>query len=311
MTLKIAAKAENRAKPARIRQPIDRKACRTAPGTARTPVKPRREIPLADWRDLTDELDRWQAAGRVATLWWRDDDAEAPSAALDRLLALAQTGPAGRLPLSLAVIPGPAGPGLAARLTRESSVSVLQHGWAHANHAPTGERTIELGPHRPVDAVMAELIDGRERLARLFGRQFLPVIVPPWNRIDPVIVDSLPARGYRGLSSDGARAPHGRDPFIVANVHIDIFRWQQPARFIGTEIALGQAVRHLAARRLGTVDPDEPTGLMTHHLQHDAGCWQFLERYLAVTASHPAVRYLPAAEIFMPDRLDARAGGRP
>jgi hypothetical protein len=308
MTPKSGLKVKTASQPVKIRRLVGRKPSRDAPVTARTAVKPRREPPLAGWRDLIDELDRWQAAGRLATLWWRDDDAEGPTPALDRLLALKDAGPRGPLPLSLAVIPGPAGPGLAARLGRESAVSVLQHGWAHANHAPMGERTIELGPHRPASDVLAELTDGRQRLARLFGRQFLPVVVPPWNRIDGAVAESLPGHGYRGLSSDGARARDRHDGFTVANVHIDIFRWQPPARFIGTDLALGQAVRHLAARRLGAVDPDEPTGLMTHHLQHDAGCWQFLERFLAVTASHPAVRYLSAADIFMPDGRDARAG---
>ena len=33
----------------------------------------------AGWPDLTAELDRWGEAGRTATLWWRDDDATAPS----------------------------------------------------------------------------------------------------------------------------------------------------------------------------------------------------------------------------------------
>jgi hypothetical protein len=54
----------------------------------------------AEWCDLVDELDRWEEAGRVAQLWWRDDDAVAPTPALDRLLDVA----AG-IPLSLAVIP--------------------------------------------------------------------------------------------------------------------------------------------------------------------------------------------------------------
>jgi hypothetical protein len=309
LTQKSGIPAKTGGRAARNSRRAGRIGRREARHSAETAVKSPKAPPTATWRDLAGELDRWAADGRTATFWWRDDDAEAPSPALDRLFALQKLGPHGALPLSLAVIPAPAGPGLAARLRRESGVSVLQHGWAHANHAPGGQRTIELGPHRPTEDVLAELFDGRERLARLFGRHFLPVVVPPWNRIDAAVAASLPAHGYRGLSSDGARAPQHGTEFTVANVHIDIFRWQPPARFIGTEIALGQAVRHLAARRRGTVDPDEPTGLMTHHLQHDAGCWQFLARFLAVTASHPAARYLPAAAIFAAGRSDAPAEG--
>src|SRR5216684_8019215 len=68
-------------------------------------------LAAADWLDLERELDAWRAAGRSATLWWRDDDAVRPTPALDRLLAIA----AG-VPLALAVIPGPTGAPLAERL---------------------------------------------------------------------------------------------------------------------------------------------------------------------------------------------------
>ena len=43
---------------------------------------------------------------------------------------------------------------------------------------------------------------------------------------------------------------------------------------------------------------DEPTGLMTHHAAHDEALWRFLDRLLAVTKSHRAVRWLAAREAF-------------
>ncbi|HZU89888.1 MAG TPA: hypothetical protein VE993_11575, partial [Stellaceae bacterium] len=67
----------------------------------------------ASWPELCGELDRWGAAGRVATLWWRDDDATAPNDRLDRLLAIA-----GEAPVTLAVIPALAAPELACWLAR-------------------------------------------------------------------------------------------------------------------------------------------------------------------------------------------------
>src|SRR5262245_33620340 len=94
-----------------------------------SPVAP---VTTAGWSDLIDELDRWQEAERVATLWWRDDDAVAPSAKLDRVMAIA-----GNVPIALAVIPGPAEPMLAdwldgfAQPFAERGVMVLQHGWRH------------------------------------------------------------------------------------------------------------------------------------------------------------------------------------
>jgi hypothetical protein len=38
------------------------------------------------WPDLVAELDRWGETGHVASLWWRDDDAVAPTPVLTALL---------------------------------------------------------------------------------------------------------------------------------------------------------------------------------------------------------------------------------
>ena len=144
----------------------------------------------AAWEVLDSELACWRDAGRVPAMWWRDDDATGPSAALDRLLALA--GVYG-VPLALAVVPAAAGDPLAGRLAGEpGGVRVVQHGYAHQNHAPAGTPKMELGPHRPAMIVVGELGTGWLALERLFGARALPVLVPPWNRIDPLLVSMLP-----------------------------------------------------------------------------------------------------------------------
>src|SRR5215470_6504094 len=87
---------------------------------------------VTDWSDFTAELDRWAAAGLPATFWWRDDDAVDVSPALERLLDLSRDRAA---PLALAVIPATARPALAVRLAPEVAATVMQHGFAHRNHA--------------------------------------------------------------------------------------------------------------------------------------------------------------------------------
>ncbi|MDZ4135094.1 MAG: glycosyl transferase family 28, partial [Paracoccaceae bacterium] len=84
---------------------------------------------------LTQALDARAKAGNPARFWLRDDDAVAPTGALDRLLDM--TGAQG-VPLTLAVIPAPSGAQLAARLAQEAGVIVAVHGWSHQNHAPDG-----------------------------------------------------------------------------------------------------------------------------------------------------------------------------
>lgn len=254
---------------------------------------------MADWTDLGAELDAWRAAGRIATLWWRDDDATRETPALAHLLNLSARHD---VPVALAVIPRDADATLAPLLAGCRQAFALQHGFAHANHAPDGARQEEYGPHRPRAAMLAELARGWLRIADL--PRALPVLVAPWNRMDPDLVAYLPEAGLHGVSTLGPRP--GRDPapgVRCVNVHVDIMDWHGSGGFIGDATALDQVLDHLRARRAGAVDADEPTGLMTHHGFHDDGCWGFIDRFLDVTRNHRAVRWLGSDVAFWPDSL--------
>jgi hypothetical protein len=228
------------------------------------------------WKDLARELDAWAAEERLATFWWRDDDAIEPTPALDALLRLAERS---GTPVALAVIPHDATPALATRLDGQTGVEVLQHGYAHTNQAPAGEKKIELGPHRRADHVIAELATGQDRLERLFGSQFLPVMVPPWNRIAPFLVPMLPEMKYLGLSTF---APRTRaEPvagFRQANTHVDVIDWRGSRGFVGADAALA--------------------GVVSHHLVQDGDSWRFVEELFAHISGHAAGKIVSAGDIF-------------
>src|SRR5262245_33000970 len=152
---------------------------------------------------LAEELAAWEASGRVASFWWRDDDAVAGTPALARLVALsAET----TVPLGLAAIPKLIEPNLLPAVAGQPTVWLLQHGFAHIDHAKgLGEGAWELGAHRPLETVLAELDAGREIMQGLFGERFLPVIAAPWNHIDPRLMPGLLTRGFVGVSSYGER----------------------------------------------------------------------------------------------------------
>lgn len=249
---------------------------------------------VSGWSDLGAELDRWRDAGRTATWWWRDDDATRPTPALDRLLAL--RGALG-VPLAIAVIPARATAGLAERLRGESGAAVLQHGWAHDNHAPVGAPKAELGPERSVPFMLGELARGWLALEALFDAGTLRrALVPPHNRIAPALAEALPDAGYVGLSTYGARKR--RIPGLVqVNAHADIMDWTARA-FAGAEAALALVCAHLHARRTGQADPAEPTGLLTHHLAHDEAAWAFTEKLLARFKAHPAAAFVHPRDLF-------------
>jgi len=250
---------------------------------------------VSGWRDLDLELDAWAAAGSMASFWWRDDDAATTTPALDRLLHIADRT---RIPLALAVIPALASDDLARRLGPETDAAVLQHGYAHRNHAPDGAKKSELGDDRPVGAILRELRLGRERLEVLFGPRALPVLVPPWNRIAPTVMARLASGGFRGLSVYRARATARQGDVSVVNAHLDPIDWKRTGGFVGEEAALALVTTHLAARRLGQADRDEPTGLLTHHLVQDEATWDFTSAFLTRTKKHKAARWLAAASAF-------------
>jgi hypothetical protein len=255
--------------------------------------------PAVRWSDLVEELDRWTEAGRVATLWWRDDDATGPSDRLDRLLSIS-----GDIPVALAVVPAGAEARLPAWLAHPSRsrqtarLFVLQHGWRHQSHAASSKKS-EFPPERSRDAVACDLAAGRMKLVTLFEARALPVLAPPWNRFDCGFLSLLPDCGLSGISRVGPRGSVCPTPRVVAaNVHVDLVAWTGDRGFIGEEAALRGLIGHLHARRSDGVDAEEPTGILTHHLVQDEVTDTFLHKLAALTGAHRAARWLDATEVF-------------
>ncbi|MEZ5648570.1 MAG: hypothetical protein R3E60_06490, partial [Alphaproteobacteria bacterium] len=155
----------------------------------------------APWAQLEQALTHHRQRGRTLDVWWRDDDAVAATPHLDRLLALVQRH---RIPLALAVVPAATDPSLPQRLAQEEAVRILQHGWAHKNHAPPSEKKSEYPADRDPAICLAELRRGQDLLRQMFGSSYLPVLVPPWNRLGnrlaAALIPQLPAQGFIGLS---------------------------------------------------------------------------------------------------------------
>ena len=243
---------------------------------------------------LRVELDLWAAADKVATLWWRDDDADSPTDEVRRMLDLSQaTGAA----VVVAAVPAKAGDALGPVLLDCPTAVVVQHGFAHRDHSPADIRgKWELGLHRPLETILDELRMGWARLSDLLGNRLRPMLVPPWNRIDLEVVRELPGMGYTTLSTFEPRNAAEATPGLCqVNCHCDVIGWKQDRKFIGQEKTVDRLVEHLQARRLGQVDRDEPTGLLTHVWANDEDAWITLGAVLEIVADHPGGRWLDQA----------------
>jgi hypothetical protein len=247
---------------------------------------------MSSWQALKDECARWRDVGRTPELWWRDDDAQQPAPALERLLTLSARY---EVPLALAVVPAGAGPELFARLG--DTVQVLQHGADHRNRAAAQEKKSEFPASEPVDEALARLHDARARLEKLAGDRFVAVLAPPWNRLADALAPRLVAAGYRGLSRFGERRTTIRR-LCEVNTHVDIVAWRGDRGFVGEAAALQALLQQLASRRAGAPAAFDPAGLLTHHAVHDDAAWRFIERLLETTRATTNLRWRAAQELF-------------
>lgn len=248
------------------------------------------------FESLYKELDEWNFDGDEAMLWWRDDDAVEDTPALQKLLSLSDKFD---LPVALAVIPECLEDSLVSQVRAHSLVSVMQHGIRHLNTAPEGKKNQELSRNADQQALKTDIAEGRMRLLERFEQQFIPVMVPPWNRIDDEVVEHLAGLGFLGLSCFTARTqPEVDENVWLVNTHVDIIDWKNDKTFVGTEQAVAQITTHLEAKRTGLADRAEPTGLMSHHLVHNEEVWEFLEKLFSILDEHPAVTWLSAERAF-------------
>ena len=248
---------------------------------------------MSGWFELEQEFERWDDPSRPASMWWRDDDACRESPLLDRALALSETY---GVPLGLAVIPAVVTPAFSLSLSLlKPDIEVLQHGFAHRNHAGKNKKKSEFGDGRAMEVMIDEISRGTGILRAAASNRFVPMFVPPWNRVARPLIAALPGLGFHSLSTFGARSSAEPAPGLrQVNTHVDLIDWRGSRRCRGSGLLLAELVAHLEARRSGT--DDEPTGILSHHLAHDEDCWKFLDTLFSLTSKQGNVCWLSPSE---------------
>jgi hypothetical protein len=248
-------------------------------------------VPADRLDPLREALD---AAPAPVDCFFRDDDAGWRDDRLFELLDLfAELG----LPLDLAVIPAALGADAArelrARIERsDGRLGAHQHGFAHRNHEPEGERKCEFGPARPRADQLRDIAAGHARLAQLLGPLVEPIFTPPWNRCTEATGQGLAGLGFELVSRE-ARAEPLRVPGLrELPVHVDWLKRRDGERLPRREVAM------IAAR---AVAAGGPVGLMLHHAEMDAAERSDAAELLALMARHARARCL---------RMRAVCGGR-
>ena len=248
----------------------------------------------ADWAELDAELDCWGDAGRIAKLWWRDDDAVAATPQLATLLRVA-----GGRPVALAVIPALATADLAAALAGAPAAGVLQHGWRHANRARARRASTRAAcplllrqPRLRRDATVSPRCSGHARSGCSCRRG-----TASRQSCSP----SSPLLGIAAVSTIASptKPKFDRQPTGLGalDVHVDLTDWKGGRRFIGTAKALGGLVFWLRRGRLGNAVAAGPIGILTHHLIMDRETAAFVAALQERIAGHRAARWVDIAEL--------------
>ncbi len=85
----------------------------------------------------------------------------------------------------------------------------------------------ELGLHRPKSVVLDELRDGMLKLSQLFKTRFVPVLVPPWNRIDPELLFTCLLWVFVVCPPATKNRPVPPSDLRVADAHCDVLSWKK------------------------------------------------------------------------------------
>jgi len=85
---------------------------------------------------------------------------------------------------------------------------------------------------------------------------------------------------------------------LQVNTHLDPVNWRGDRGFIGESRSIEYIRAHLQARRTGTKDTAEPTGILSHHLSQDERVWEFIGKLMLTLKQHPAVDWLDAGAIW-------------
>jgi predicted deacetylase len=208
-------------------------------------------------KTLCDALDR---AASPVTFFFRDDDA---GWANDHLFALLDRFAAYDVPIDLAVIPravdSPLAAVLQSRVDRNPQLLGLhQHGYAHANHEPTG-RKCEFGPSRAAIVQWADIATGQSVLQNQFGPALDSIFTPPWNRVSQCTIDCLIELGFAALSRDASAMSFHTRELKEINVALD---WQKKRSADAIGNALATCIADSAAS-------GQPIGVMLHHAVMD------------------------------------------
>lgn len=153
------------------------------------------------------------------------------------------------------------------------------HGYAHRNHQLEGKKG-EFMDARPLETALTELSIGHKFLQERYPDLYVPVFIPPWNRVSDEIVEKLSSVGCKALSRFGANRINQKFPEF--NAQIDLHT-RKDGGYASVEGVLADMENAWEAQAEG-----EPrfVGLMLHHGKMQDADYSFLAKLFEAFKGH-------------------------
>lgn len=221
-------------------------------------------------KQIAQQIER--GCGRAAhhpLVFFRADDIGIPSRGFADLIASFRKH---GLPLCLATVPAWLTEQRLAELRRMtgnpgSQWCWHQHGHVHHNFEATGKKQ-EFGPAREPAQIRTSLQQGRARLTRLLGHDFLPVFTPPWNRCSAATLQALVELGFQAVSRNRGARPEPPAVLPDFQVNVDLHTRKEQSPELSFAGLLHEIEEGLASGRCG---------IMIHHQRMNGRALQLLD----------------------------------
>lgn len=229
----------------------------------------------ADWREQLDQAVARIAEGQLPPLFFRADDIGAAGQAFDALCKLFRNY---QVPLAMAVVPAWLSDARQGRIFSSAPLeeplwSWHQHGWRHINWQQNGPEC-EFGNDRAPERQHEDILQGRQKMERIFGQHFVPVFTPPWNRLSAATVKILRNLQFRGISTTTPLPPGIRLPYdfhcLPARLFLHARTCKDPL----------EDMDNLLDDFTALVQCKQPAGIVIHHQRMTPFAFEFLEHML-------------------------------
>jgi len=233
------------------------------------------KAPLPGWKVMLEEASAKMTSAVLPPIFFRADDIGAASKAFEALCRLFRFY---GVPLAMAVIPAWLSETRLEKVFRAAPVAEdlwnwHQHGWRHINWQKEGARS-ECGSDRVPERLYDDLLQGRTKMERIFGPNFVPVFTPPSTHFSTAALKALRKLDFKGISATAPFPPGVKSLYGIKHFPTRLDLHARKVKDPAGDFAL------LIDQFSGLSKMKGPTGIIIHHQQMTPFAFEFLDQML-------------------------------